>query len=62
MVMREWSSDRSDNPSDVGPRLGRTERTYLCRSMCTGGDVAAAEMEEVGNLVMSGEEALCPPR
>ncbi len=27
-----------------------------------GGDVVAAEMEEVGHLVVGGEETLCLPR
>jgi hypothetical protein len=30
--------------------------------MFTGGDVVAAKMEKVSDLVVGGEEALCLPR
>ena len=57
--MWERSSGRGGKPADVGPYL---ERTRPRGSMFTGGDVVAAEMEEVGDLVVGGEEALCLPR
>jgi hypothetical protein len=48
--MRERSSSYGGNLTDVGPRL---ERTRPCGSIFTGGDVVAAEMEEVGDLVVA---------
>ena len=57
-AMRERSSGRGGNLADVGPHL---ECTRPCGSIFTGGDVVAAEMEEVVDLVMGGEETLCLP-
>ena len=56
---RERISGRGGNPADVGPRV---ERTRPCGSIFTGAAVVAAEMEEVGDLVVGGEETLCLPR
>src|SRR3712207_6906576 len=39
--------------------LFRSERTRPCGSMLAGGDLAAAEVEKVVDLVMGGEEPLC---
>ena len=47
------------NPADVGPHL---KRTLPCSSILTGGEMVAAEMEEVVDLVVGGEETLCLPR
>ncbi len=49
--MRERSSGRGGNPADVGPCV---ERTRPCGAILTGGDVVAAQMEEVGDLVVGG--------
>ena len=56
---RERSSGRGGNPANVGPRV---ERTRPYGSIFTGAAVVAAEMEEVGDLVVGGEETLCLPR
>src|SRR4051812_12287974 len=47
------------NLADVGPHL---ERTRPCGSIFSGGDVVAAKMEVVGDLVVGGEETLGLPR
>src|SRR4051795_157193 len=52
-AMLEQSSGRGSNPANVGPRL---ERTRPCGSVLAGGDVVAAELEEVVDLVVGGEE------
>src|SRR3954447_5749589 len=52
-------SRRRGNPADSSPRF---ERTRPCGSMFTGGDVVAAEMEEVVDLVVGGEKMLGLPR
>jgi hypothetical protein len=57
--MPERSSSCRSSPADIGPHL---ERTRPCGSMLAGGDVVAAEMEEVVDLAVCGEEALCLPR
>src|SRR5919199_5776402 len=49
------SSGGGSNPTDVGPRL---ERPCPRGSVLDGGDVVAAEVEEVADLVVGGEEAL----
>jgi hypothetical protein len=54
----ERRSSRSRNPADIGPHL---ESTRPCGSMISGGDVVAAEMEKVGDLVVGGEETLRLP-
>jgi NTE family protein len=58
-AVAERQSSRCSNPADIGPHL---ERTRPCGSMFSGGDVVAAEMEKVGDLVVGREEALCLPR
>ena len=58
-TMLAQSSNCGSNPANVGPHL---ERTRPCGSILAGGDVVAAEMEEVGDLVVGGEETLCLPR
>src|ERR671913_302220 len=50
---------RGSNPADVGPGL---ERPRPRGSIFAGGEVVAAEVEEVVDLVVGGEEALCLPR
>src|SRR3954447_22346735 len=50
------SSSCGSNPADVGPHL---ERLGPCGSILVGGDVVAAEMKKVIDLVMGGEETLC---
>ena len=52
------SSSCGSNPADVGPH----ERTPPCSSILAGGDVVAAEMKEVVDLVVGGKETLCLPR
>ncbi len=52
-------SSGGGNPADIRPRL---ECTRPCGTILAGGDVVAAEIEEVGDLVVGGEEALCLPR
>lgn len=54
--MTERSSHRG-NPVDIGPHL---ERTHPCGTTFTGDHLAAAKMEEMGDLVVSGEGT--PPR
>ncbi len=56
---RGWSSGRGGDLADVRPYL---EPTRPCGSMFTGGDVVAAEMKEIGDLIVGGEEALYMPR
>src|SRR3712207_4194600 len=53
------SSSRGSNPADVGPHL---ERMRPCGAVLVGGDVVAAEVEEIVDLVVGGEEALRLPR
>src|SRR3712207_7727307 len=53
------SSSCGSNPADVCPHL---ERTRPRGAVLAGGDVVAAEMEEVADLVVGGEEALCLDR
>ena len=55
-TMRAGTSGCRSNPADFRPHL---ERPHPCGSVFTGGDVVAAEMEEVGDLVVGGEKALC---
>ena len=50
-----WRSGRSSDAADVGPRL---ERTRPRGPVLAGGDVVAAEVEEVVDLLVGGEEAL----
>src|SRR5215207_9365698 len=50
------SSSRGSNPADVRPR---PERTRPRGAVLAGRDVVAAEMEEIADLVVGGEEALC---
>src|SRR5215218_8590162 len=57
MLARSSSCD--SNPADVGPRL---EGARPGGAILDGGDVVAAEMEEVGDLVVGREEALRLPR
>ncbi|CAA9269736.1 MAG: hypothetical protein AVDCRST_MAG08-3128 [uncultured Acetobacteraceae bacterium] len=52
-------SGHGGNPADVCPRL---ERTRPRGSVFAGGDVVAAEMEEVADLAVGGEGALRLPR
>ena len=47
------------NPADIRPHL---ERTHPCGTILDGGDVVAAEVEEVGDLIVGGEETLCLSR
>jgi hypothetical protein len=49
------SSSRGSNPADVGPHL---ERTRPRGAVLAGGDVVAAEVEEIADLVVGGEETL----
>ena len=56
--MQDWSSGRGSDLADVGPCL---ERPRPCGSAFTGGDVVAAEMEEVGDLIVGGEKTLYLP-
>ena len=49
------SSSRGSNPADVRPRA---ERTRPRGAVLAGGDVVAAEMEKVVDLVVGGEETL----
>ncbi len=49
------SSSRGSNPADVCPRL---ERTRPRGAVLAGGDVVAAEMEEIADLVVGGKETL----
>ena len=58
-TMLAWSSSCRSNPADIGPYL---ERMRPCGAVLAGGDAVAAEVEEVVDLVMGGEEALCLPR
>src|SRR3954462_7578777 len=51
----EQSSGRGSNPADVGPH---PERTRPRGAVLAGGDVVAAEMKKVVDLVGGGEEAL----
>src|SRR4051794_31799289 len=53
------SSSCGSNPANVGPHL---ERSRPCGAILAGGDVVAAEVEEVADLVVDGEEALYLPR
>src|SRR3954471_3349215 len=53
------NSGRGSNPADVGPGL---ERPRPRGSIFAGGEVVAAEVEEVVDLVVGGEEPLCLPR
>src|SRR3954471_5217611 len=52
------NSGRGSNPADVGPGL---ERPRPGGSIFAGREVVAAEVEEVVDLVVGGEEALCLP-
>src|SRR3954467_13111519 len=52
------SSSCGSNSADVDPHL---KRTSPCSSILAGRDVVAAEMEEVVDLVVGGEEALGLP-
>jgi hypothetical protein len=47
---------RSDNTGDLGPRL---KGFGPSGSILGGGEVIAAEMEEVVDPVVGGEKALC---
>src|SRR5688500_4764534 len=58
-TMLAQSSGCGSDLGDVGPRL---ERTRPCGSMLAGGDVVAAKMEEVVDLVVGREESLNLPR
>ena len=49
------SSSRGSNPADVCPCL---ERARPRGAVLAGGDVVAAEMEKVADLVVGGEETL----
>src|SRR3954469_9206467 len=49
-------SSCDSNPADLGPH---PKRTPPCSSMPAGGDVGAAEMEEVVHLGVGGEKTLC---
>src|SRR4051794_30918869 len=53
------SSSCGSNPADVGSHL---ERLRPCGSILVGGDVVAAEMKGVVDLVVGGEETLCLSR
>src|SRR4051794_15771953 len=53
------SSSCGSNPADVGSHL---ERLRPCSSILVGGDVVAAEMKGVVDLVVGREETLCLPR
>jgi hypothetical protein len=55
----QQSSGCDGNPADIRPHL---ERTHPCGTILDGGDVVAAEVEEVGDLVVGGEETLCLSR
>src|SRR3712207_8679973 len=50
------SSSRGSDPADVCPHL---ERTRPGGAVLAGGDVVAAEMEQVADLAVGGEETLC---
>src|SRR3954453_18563518 len=52
------SSSCGSNPADVGPHL---KGTPPCRSILACRDMVAAEMKEVVDLVVGGEETLCLP-
>src|SRR3712207_3381428 len=52
------SSSCGSNPADVCPHL---ERTRPRGAVLARGEVVAAEMEEIADLVVGGEEALCLP-
>src|SRR3954467_9042927 len=53
------SSSCGSNPANVGPHL---KRTPPFGSILAGRDVLAAEMKEVVDLIVGGEETLCLPR
>src|SRR4051812_41936526 len=57
--MLDQSSGRGSNPADVGPR---PECSRPCGSILAGGDMVAAEMKEVVDLIVGGEEPLRLPR
>jgi hypothetical protein len=57
--MLAWSSSCRSNAAGISPYL---KRTRPCISISTSGDVVAAEMEDVVDLVVDGEEALCLSR
>src|SRR3712207_9534983 len=52
------SSSRGSDPADVCPHL---ERTHPRGAVLAGGDVVAAEVEKVADLVVGGEETLRLP-
>jgi hypothetical protein len=55
----QQSSSSSGNPAGIRPHL---ERPCPCGTILEGGDVVAAEIEEIGDLIVGGEEALHLPR
>jgi hypothetical protein len=57
--MLEQSSGRGSNLADISPHL---EHTCPYGSRRAGGDVVAAEMEEIADLIVGREEPLCLPR
>lgn len=52
------NSSCGGNSADLSPCL---ERPHPCGAVLAGGAVAAAEVEEVVDLIMGGQEALCLP-
>lgn len=57
-VTERQPSRRSDS-TDIGPRL---EPTPPCGAQLACGEVVAAKMEKVDDLVMGREKALCMAR
>src|SRR4051812_40546371 len=55
-AMLARSSSCGSNPADISPHL---ECTRPRGAVLAGGDVVAAEMEEIADLVVGGEETLC---
>src|SRR5918993_2746426 len=58
-TMLARSSSCGSNPADISPHL---ECTRPRGAVLAGRDVVAAEVEEIADLVVGGEEALCLPR
>src|SRR5215208_7856240 len=55
-TMLARSSSCGSNPADISPHL---ECTRPRGAVLAGGDVVAAEVEEIADVVVGGEETLC---